>query len=73
MPCFTLRANTERPITVGLGTNIVLGLDPARIIEIPRVLSERSSNSRGVPAGWDGHAADRIVAVLDALPDQAGC
>jgi UDP-N-acetylglucosamine 2-epimerase (non-hydrolysing) len=70
VPCFTLRANTERPVTVELGTNTVLGLDPARIIEIPRLLSERNVHSRRVPAGWDGHAADRIVAVLDGLPEQ---
>ena len=67
VPCFTLRANTERPITVECGTNTVLGLDPARIGEIPRLLAGRSTNSHRVPAGWDGHAADRIVAVLDAL------
>ncbi|HET6865327.1 MAG TPA: UDP-N-acetylglucosamine 2-epimerase (non-hydrolyzing) [Solirubrobacteraceae bacterium] len=72
VPCFTLRANTERPITVELGTNMVLGLDPERIVEIPRLLSQRSSNSRRVPEGWDGHAADRIVAVLDALAGTYG-
>src|SRR6478735_3980979 len=35
VPCFTLRANTERPITIEAGTNVLLGLDPARIAEIP--------------------------------------
>jgi hypothetical protein len=52
---------------VELGTNTLLGLDPARIGEIPDLLAGRTANSRRVPAGWDGHAADRIVAVLDAL------
>ena len=38
IPCFTLRDNTERPVTVRAGTNTVLGLDPARITEIPELL-----------------------------------
>ena len=67
MACFTLRANTERPVTVERGTNMVLGLDPGRIGEIPRLLAGRSTNSHRAPPGWDGRAADRIVAVLDAL------
>ena len=37
--CFTLRDNTERPVTVSHGTNIVLGLDPDRIVEIPACLA----------------------------------
>ena len=41
VPCFTLRANTERPVTVELGTNTLLGLDPAAIAEIPATLATR--------------------------------
>ena len=41
VPCFTLRANTERPVTVELGTNTLLGLDPAAIAEIPATLAAR--------------------------------
>ncbi|MCO5316595.1 MAG: UDP-N-acetylglucosamine 2-epimerase (non-hydrolyzing), partial [Solirubrobacterales bacterium] len=37
VPCFTLRDNTERPVTIELGTNVLLGLDPARITEIPGI------------------------------------
>ena len=67
VPCFTLRANTERPITVELGTNTLLGLDPGRIVEIPMLLSENGARATRIPAGWDGHAADRIVTVLEGV------
>src|SRR5262245_10105334 len=40
LPCFTLRSNTERPITVSIGTNTLLGLDPARIADVPALLLE---------------------------------
>jgi UDP-N-acetylglucosamine 2-epimerase (non-hydrolysing) len=67
VPCFTLRANTERPVTLELGTNTLLGLEPARIADIPGLISSNGSRPARVPGGWDGHAADRIVAVLDEL------
>jgi UDP-N-acetylglucosamine 2-epimerase (non-hydrolysing) len=64
LPCFTLRANTERPITVSLGTNTLLGLDPARIGDVPALLDEARERETQVPPLWDGHAAERIVDVL---------
>lgn len=66
IPCLTLRENTERPITVELGTNRVVGTDPARIIaEAESALSsDRQKEPPRVPPLWDGHAAERI---LDAL------
>lgn len=65
--CFTLRANTERPVTLELGTNTLLGLEPARIADIPQLMSPNGSRPHRVPRGWDGHAAERIVAVLAEL------
>ena len=60
--CFTLRDNTERPITIELGTNDLLGLDPARIAEIPALLEASPDGPAGPPPGWDGHAAERLAA-----------
>jgi UDP-N-acetylglucosamine 2-epimerase (non-hydrolysing) len=67
VPCFTLRENTERPVTIRAGTNTLLGLDPARIREIPALLESRSASASADGAGpelWDGHAADRVADVL---------
>jgi UDP-N-acetylglucosamine 2-epimerase (non-hydrolysing) len=67
VPCFTLRDTTERPVTVRAGTNTVLGLDPARIAEIPALLREgpqAAAGHRQAPDLWDGKAAERIADVL---------
>jgi UDP-N-acetylglucosamine 2-epimerase (non-hydrolysing) len=64
IPCFTLRANTERPITLSAGTNTLLGLDPAAISQIPLALTQRPANPPEPPPLWDGHAAERIAAVV---------
>jgi UDP-N-acetylglucosamine 2-epimerase (non-hydrolysing) len=64
VPCFTLRDNTERPVTLTSGTNTLLGLDPTAIARIPVLLGERceafSAPSQPPPL-WDGHAAGRIA------------
>jgi UDP-N-acetylglucosamine 2-epimerase (non-hydrolysing) len=67
IPCFTLRANTERPITCGLGTNKLLGLEPQRITEVPALIAGARARSSAVPDLWDGAAAGRIVHVLSRL------
>lgn len=66
VPCLTLRENTERPITVEMGTNVVVGTDPTRIIEAAEVALERkrAGTEMRVPPLWDGHAAERIVEAL---------
>ncbi|MFN0186065.1 MAG: non-hydrolyzing UDP-N-acetylglucosamine 2-epimerase [Aquabacterium sp.] len=64
VPCVTMRESTERPVTVDEGTNMLAGTDPARIVALAReVLAGRGKVGRR-PALWDGHAAERIVAVL---------
>jgi UDP-N-acetylglucosamine 2-epimerase (non-hydrolysing) len=63
VPCFTLRENTERPVTIHQGTNQLLGLNPRRITEIPDLLSQARTPA-APPAGWDGQATSRILAVL---------
>jgi len=66
IPCFTLRDNTERPVTVTHGTNVVLGLEPSRLAEIPASL--RASRRSVVPPLWDGLAGVRAAeAIEDAL------
>jgi UDP-N-acetylglucosamine 2-epimerase (non-hydrolysing) len=67
LPCFTLRANTERPITVSMGTNTLLGLAPARIGDLPALLAEARENAARVPPLWDGTAAARIADVLERV------
>jgi len=68
IPCITLRENTERPITVEMGTNMIVGTDSAKIIEAAnRALDHATDKSNlRVPELWDGHTADRI---LDALSE----
>lgn len=63
VPCFTLRENTERPITLTRGTNRLLGLRPDRIGQIPELLARAATNLRA-PEGWDGHAGSRVAEVL---------
>jgi UDP-N-acetylglucosamine 2-epimerase (non-hydrolysing) len=67
IPCFTLRENTERPITVRAGTNTLLGLDPAAISAIPAALAQQSPERPSPPPLWDGHAAERIAAAIVAV------
>jgi UDP-N-acetylglucosamine 2-epimerase (non-hydrolysing) len=62
IPCLTLRANTERPITVTHGTNRVVGTDPARIISAAHDALDHPPASH--PPLWDGQAADRILNAL---------
>jgi UDP-N-acetylglucosamine 2-epimerase (non-hydrolysing) len=67
VPCFTLRANTERPVTVTHGTNTVLGLDPERIADLPALLSA-APHALQRPPLWDGRAGERAAdAILASL------
>ncbi len=67
VPCFTLRDTTERPVTIDVGTNHLLGLDPTRIAEILPAL-EGFQRPASPPPLWDGQAAERAVAVLALEP-----
>jgi UDP-N-acetylglucosamine 2-epimerase (non-hydrolysing) len=68
VPCFTLRDNTERPVTVTMGTNVLLGLAPARIGEIPMLIDGVRRRRTRIAPGWDGRAAERIAEVLATAP-----
>lgn len=64
VPCITIRENTERPVTIDEGSNVLVGTDPARIVaEARKVLRGEGKQGRR-PHLWDGKAAERIVAVL---------
>ncbi len=65
VPCFTLRENTERPITVSHGTNRLLGLDVELVERIPEFLGG-IKRPASPPPGWDGRAAERVAEVLAA-------
>ena len=67
VPCFTLRDNTERPITIEHGTNHLLGLDPGRIGEVPALVAAAGDGPADPPPLWDGHAAERLAAVVTSV------
>ena len=74
IPCITLRENTERPITVEMGTNSIAGTDTVKIVAAAdRALDNPPDNSRPqVPPLWDGKTADRILDALSEPPAVAG-
>ena len=64
VPCLTLRENTERPVTVSLGTNVLVGRDPDKLrSEVSLVLAGKTKKGT-VPPLWDGHTGERIAALL---------
>jgi UDP-N-acetylglucosamine 2-epimerase (non-hydrolysing) len=64
VPCVTIRENTERPVTVDEGSNVLAGTDPAKIVaEARKVLRGEGKQGRR-PHLWDGKAAERIVDLL---------
>jgi UDP-N-acetylglucosamine 2-epimerase (non-hydrolysing) len=64
VPCLTLRPNTERPVTVEVGTNVLLPLDAERVAERVRDVSAGRFKQGDVPPLWDGKAAERIAEIL---------
>jgi len=67
VPCMTLRDTTERPETVTLGTNEVLGTEPMRLADAFDRLFDKGWKKGTVPDRWDGRAAERIVAALEKV------
>jgi UDP-N-acetylglucosamine 2-epimerase (non-hydrolysing) len=63
-PRLTLRKNTERPVTVTQGTNVIVGSDPERSVFKALGALDNESEEERVPELWDGRAAERILAVL---------
>jgi UDP-N-acetylglucosamine 2-epimerase (non-hydrolysing) len=68
VPCLTVRENTERPITVSMGTNVLVGRDPEKLrSELSRVLAGKAKKG-AVPPLWDGHTGERIADILVGRP-----
>ena len=65
VPCLTLRENTERPITIELGTNQLVELDRDVIIQKVNTILNGHYKKGSIPPLWDGHTAERIVQVMD--------
>ena len=71
VPCLTLRENTERPITVSHGTNVLTGTSPDKVLAAAREILAGKEKTGGVPPLWDGKASERIVEILlRAVPAQ---
>ncbi len=64
VPCITIRENTERPVTVEEGTNVLAGTDPAKIVAEARKVMRGEGKQGKRPHLWDGRAAERIVEIL---------
>lgn len=64
VPCVTIRKNTERPVTIKIGTNILAGTEKESILNAYRKSIERRGKKYGVPPKWDGKTAERIWKIL---------
>ena len=69
IPCITLRSNTERPITCDLGTNILVGDDPAAIRQAALSVLNGTVKRGSIPEKWDGQAARRIADVMVGMAE----
>jgi UDP-N-acetylglucosamine 2-epimerase (non-hydrolysing) len=67
VPCVTLRENTERPVTITMGTNYLVGTDPARILATAREIVSGRGKKGQIPPYWDGLSGERIVAGLSKI------
>ena len=67
VPCLTVRNNTERPVTVTLGTNVIVGQERDKLsLELSKILAGKGKKGT-IPPLWDGHAGERIADILQSL------
>jgi len=64
IPCITLRENTERPVTISIGTNYLVGTTPEKILETAFTILDGRGKKGEIPPLWDGKAAQRIIEIL---------
>jgi UDP-N-acetylglucosamine 2-epimerase (non-hydrolysing) len=67
VPCLTLRENTERPITVDLGTNTLVPFDEALILSLIDQVHEGTYKKGEIPPLWDGKATERILTAISKI------
>jgi UDP-N-acetylglucosamine 2-epimerase (non-hydrolysing) len=68
VPCLTLRNNTERPVTVSIGTNVIVGQSKEKLRdELAKIVSGNGKKG-AIPPLWDGHAGERIASTLTRIP-----
>jgi UDP-N-acetylglucosamine 2-epimerase (non-hydrolysing) len=68
IPCLTLRENTERPITVEMGTNVIVGTDTTKIVAAANAaLNGSAKKAQSQPPLWDGHTSERILDALESF------
>jgi len=65
IPCITLRENTERPVTIDVGTNILVGSDTDLVISEAKKVINGEAKKGQIPELWDGKAAERIVSIIE--------
>jgi UDP-N-acetylglucosamine 2-epimerase (non-hydrolysing) len=66
IPCITLRENTERPVTLTKGTNILAGSEPEKIRKAFKTVISTKQTIKNIPKFWDGKTAQRIVKILNS-------
>ncbi|RPI03930.1 MAG: UDP-N-acetylglucosamine 2-epimerase (non-hydrolyzing) [Calditrichaeota bacterium] len=67
IPCLTMRENTERPVTITLGTNRLVGMNPDEILHGFQVARNGSLKNSQIPPFWDGIASQRIVQIIETI------
>jgi len=67
VPCVTLRENTERPVTVEIGSNYLIGTDPEKILSTVALILSGRGKKATIPELWDGHAGERIIKSLTSI------
>lgn len=67
IPCMTLRANTERPETISIGTNVLLGTNPESIAPAMEKLLSGHWKKGAIPPLWDGQTGSRIISIIEKL------
>ena len=66
-PCFTMRDSTERPETVEIGTNILIGSSPEKLKDIFKLIRNEDFKVGKIPKKWDGKTAQRIIKILNKI------